>query len=52
MSFLLGIIYLSFISLGLPDTKCGNGWIENRLDIRTKTKIKHCIMEMWCFYML
>ena len=26
MSFLLGIIYLSFISLGLPDALLGAGW--------------------------
>ena len=26
MSFLLGIIYLSFISLGLPDALLGSAW--------------------------
>lgn len=34
MSFLLGIIYLSFISLGLPDALLGAAWPNMYLDFQ------------------
>ena len=33
-SFLLALIYIAFISLGLPDSLLGSGWPVMHLDVR------------------